>query len=467
MWLLPIINRVSSLALDVFYRTEVSGAPVPDRGPVLLVANHPNSLIDPAAVAAAADRPVRFLAKAPLFTDPLVGWLVRASGAIPVYRRVDDPAQVERNDDTFRAAHAALAHGDAVGIFPEGLSHSEPGLAPLRTGAARIALGAATMLGGSFPIVPIGLSFRDKTSFRSDALLLLGRTIAWDDLQAVGTEPEAVRELTARIERGLREVTLNLESWEDAPLVEAAEEIWAAEIGAHTPGPAAGGSRAVKIERMAQVGEALRALRSSDRADWRELAESVAAHDRTLRRLAIGPDQLGSPLAATAVRWVPTQIAWLAALGIPGMIGMVAYYAPYRLTGLIASLARPPHDVRATYKLLAGAAVHGAWTALLAVIVGLSLGTLAGVAVLLLLPAFGLTALALADRWRRAHGEARRFFVRARRRELVEELRRRQTALAARMEALRRSLSAPTAAPSDGPGGEDAITPIPSRPPAP
>lgn len=467
MWLLPIINRVSSLALDVFYRAEVSGTPVPERGPVLLVANHPNSLIDPAAVAAAADRPVRFLAKAPLFTDPLVGWLVRASGSIPVYRRVDDPAQVERNDDTFRAAHAALAHGDAVGIFPEGLSHSEPGLAPLRTGAARIALGAAAILGGSFPIVPVGLSFRDKTRFRSEALLLLGRPVAWDDLQGVGAEPGAVRELTARIERGLREVTLNLESWEDAPLVEAAEEIWAAEIGARAGGAASGGTRASRIERMAQVGDALRALRSSDRADWRDLAESVAAHDRQLRRLAIRPDQLGSPDAATAARWVPRQIAWLAGLAAPGAIGIVAYYLPYRLTGVIASLARPPHDVRATYKLLAGAAVHAVWTVVLAILAGLALGTVAGVAVLLLLPAFGLAALTLAERWHRAYGEAHRFLVRNRRRTLIEELRRRQPELAARMEELRRSLTDGHAAPAARSADDGSVRPVPQRPPAP
>ncbi|HEV2149428.1 MAG TPA: lysophospholipid acyltransferase family protein, partial [Longimicrobiaceae bacterium] len=232
MWLLPALSRLSSLALHTFYRLEVGGERVPPRGPVLLVANHPNSLLDPAAVAAAAGRPVRFLAKAPLFGDRGVGWLVRGAGAIPVYRAQDDPAKMGANTDTFRAAHAALAEGDAVGIFPEGLSHSEPSLAPLKTGAARIALGAAERTGGSFPIVPVGLVFRRKERFRSEALLVVGEPVAWDDLAgAGGGEAAAVRELTRRIDEALRDVTVNLERWEDAPMVEWAEEVFAAELG--------------------------------------------------------------------------------------------------------------------------------------------------------------------------------------------------------------------------------------------
>ena len=66
--------------------------------------------------------------------------MLRALGGLPVYRKQDDPAQMHRNDETFRRAIDALKDGDAVQIFPEGRSHSEPGLVELRTGAARIAL---------------------------------------------------------------------------------------------------------------------------------------------------------------------------------------------------------------------------------------------------------------------------------------------------------------------------------------
>ena len=157
MWLLPFLSRFGQLAVRTFYRFEVVGEPVPADGAVLVVANHPNSLIDPGAVAATARRPVRFLAKAPLFSDPLVGWLIRASGSIPVYRRQDDPGQLERNEEMFRAVHGALESGSAVALFPEGRSHSDPSLSELKTGAARIALGAVPALGGGISGVADGV----------------------------------------------------------------------------------------------------------------------------------------------------------------------------------------------------------------------------------------------------------------------------------------------------------------------
>lgn len=434
MWLLPVLNTISTAAMRIFYRLEVAGDPPPSRGAVLLVANHPNSLVDPGAVAAAARRPVRFLAKAPLFTDPKVGWLVRASGSIPVYRRNDDPELLGRNEDTFRAVHDALADGSAIGIFPEGLSHSEPALAPLRTGAARIALGAAARVGHAFPIVPVGLSFRGKGRFRSEALAVIGRPVAWDDLRAHGDEPDAVRELTGRIERGLREVTVNLESWEDAPLVETAEEIYRAETGA-------GGGPGATVSRMAQLGDALARVRADDRGEWREIAGDVRRHDRVLRRLRIRPHQLAEPEPGAAARWVPRQAGWFAALALPAAAGAIVYAVPYAATARIGAAAAAPPDVRATYKLLIGAALHLLWTASIAVAVGIGAGFRLGVATAVLMPLCGLAALLFHDRWRRAEGEAHRFFLRARRSAEIAELRVRQRAIAARMERLRQGLA--------------------------
>ena len=188
MWLLPGLSGLSRVAATSFYRLQITGPEVPASGPVLLVANHPNSLLDPALVAAAADRPVRFLAKSTLFTHPRVGWLVRGAGAIPIYRRTDDPEAANRNLGMFEAVFAELLSGAAVGIFPEGISHSGPSLSRLKTGGARIALGTAARSGTAFPLIPVGLVLRDKGMFRSDALVIRGEAVAWDDL--VGSEPE-------------------------------------------------------------------------------------------------------------------------------------------------------------------------------------------------------------------------------------------------------------------------------------
>lgn len=430
MWLLPVFAPLASAALRVFYRLSRTGGEVPRGGPVLLVANHPNSLLDPAAVVAAAERPVRFLAKAPLFSDPLVGWLVRGAGAIPVFRRQDDPAAMGNNEDTFRRVHEALAGGSAVGIFPEGISHSEPALAPLRTGAARIALGAAPDIGGAFPIVPIGLVFREKETFRTEALILVGEPVGWDDLAGRGEEDaEAVRVLTDRIDAALRTVTVNLERWEDERLVETAVAVHAAEIDPLD-------SPAERVARLRGTTAALARLRAGG-GEWREMARALTAHARALAVLGMTPEELrAGNRADVAARWILRQGAFFG-LGLPIAAAGVAVYAlPYGLTALVASRMRPTPDVRGTVKVLAGGVVHTAWTLLLASLAALRWGAWAGLLAVVALPLIGWSTVHVLERFRRATGETQRFLLRERRRGTLRELRARQRTLAERLHAL-------------------------------
>jgi glycerol-3-phosphate O-acyltransferase / dihydroxyacetone phosphate acyltransferase len=433
MWLLPALPRLARFALRVYYRLELSGSPVAGRGPVLLVANHPNSLLDPAFVVGYARRPVRFLAKAPLFRDAAVGWLVRGAGAVPVYRAMDDPSLTSRNEETFRAVHAALAEGAAVGIFPEGVSHSEPSLVPLRTGAARIALGAAELHGAAFPIVPIGITLRQKERFRSAALVLAGEPVEWSDLATAGRGADAVRELTRRIEAGLREVTVNLDRWEDAPLVEGAVEVWSAERG----GPSGPG------ERVGWIGEAaatLGRLRRTGDATWAPVAEALERHLADLQGLGFRPGDLGEDTRlSTALGWTLRKLGSLLLLGVPGAVGAAAFWIPYRLTGALEERARPDHDVRATFRVLAGSLLFLGWLALLATLVGVTAGRVAALAALLVLPLLGLLALLLRDGWSDARFAAARF-VRLRRGAGLAELRERQRGLADRLAELRGAL---------------------------
>jgi glycerol-3-phosphate O-acyltransferase/dihydroxyacetone phosphate acyltransferase len=428
VWLLPVFSLLSSLAVRTFYRLTVSGGTVPKAGPVLLVANHPNSLMDTALVSAVAGRPVRFLAKAPLFSDPLVGFLVRGSGSLPVYRHSDGVGDVSKNEDTFRAVHAALAEGSAVAIFPEGMSHSEPSLAPLKTGAARIALGGAALLGRVLPIVPVGLVFRRKETFRSEALAIVGEPVDWADLAPRGVDDhDAVRELTGRIEDALHAVTLNLERWEDAPLVEMAEAVFSAEMKTDP-------SAAARVARLKRTTDALARLRTERPGAWEALARDVHAHARLLRVLKMTPMEVkASASAAEAARWTFRQLTVLRSLLPVAAIGFVLYYVPYRLTGIMEARARPAQDIRATYKALMGAALHTGWTIVLAVVAGVLFGWLAGLAALAVLPVVAFLTVIVVDMWRRASGEARRFFVRARRGEALLELRERQRSLAQRL----------------------------------
>ncbi len=459
MWLLRHFPAVSAIALRTYYRFERAGGRVPREGAVLLVANHPNSLLDPAAVCAVARRPVRFLAKAPLFSDPLVGWIMRGCGAIPVHRRQDDPSLMERNEDAFRAAHAALAAGDAVGIFPEGISHSEPSLVPLKTGAARIALGAAAMLGASFPIVPVGLVLRRKERFRSRALTVVGEPVAWADLRAAGPDdPEAVRALTERIEEGLRAVTVNLERWEDAPVVECAEAIYAAEHALPRV-------RAERVRRLGQVSEALTTLRRRQPGRVEPAYRAIARYATLLELAGLAPGRLDrDPSPAATIRWTLRQLLFFLLLAPVAAVGVLLFWVPYRVTGLLPVRAGADKDVQSTFKLLGGIVIYGVWIGFLAGAAGWLAGPWAGGGAAVALVTLALLTLVVRDRWKDARASARAWLLLRRKGDLRPRLLERRRLLAERLEELRQELgrapsaeegetagwARPGAAPTDG-----------------
>ena len=157
-----IIVALLRFALRIYFqRIEVTGLEhVPRDTPVIFVLNHPNALVDPVFLLCLAPRRVSFLAKAPLFRMPVLGYLVKALDSLPVYRRQDEGQDVSKNEETFVAARKLLASGGTIGICPEGVSHDEPGLRPIKTGAARISLAAvSTGEVSKLQIVPAGLYY--------------------------------------------------------------------------------------------------------------------------------------------------------------------------------------------------------------------------------------------------------------------------------------------------------------------
>ncbi len=214
--------------------------------------------------------------------------------------------------------YAALGEGAAVGIFPEGVSHSEPALAPLKTGAARIALGALALTGRTFPVVPIGLVHREKDVFRSEAQVLVGQPIPWDDLAARGAEdPDAVRTLTERIATGLRKVTVNLDAWADLPLVECVLEIWDAESGADRSAPS-------RVARLEVITGTLAAIRSDPASRWSDLVREAGDYCRRLQRLRLSPRDLDADVRAVGVlvSWIAGGVTLLLAPAI-GLMGLI------------------------------------------------------------------------------------------------------------------------------------------------
>src|SRR5207244_3590585 len=122
-------------------------------------------------------RKVHYLATAGLFRHPLAARFLRACGAIPVYRKQDDPDKMDKNLGAFAACFKAFGDGRLVAIYPEGATHAEVRVQRIKTGAARIALGYEAERPGELHVVPVGLNFDARKSFRGRVLVSFGSPI--------------------------------------------------------------------------------------------------------------------------------------------------------------------------------------------------------------------------------------------------------------------------------------------------
>ena len=387
------------MAIRLFYRVDRAGD-VPKSEAVLLLPNHPNALLDPALIWTTAGRDVRFLAKSGLFEGPLRP-LVVASGAIPVYRRHDEGADVSRNREAFAAGDAALAAGDAVCLFPEGISHSTGRLVPLRTGAARMAL-SAERAGARVALQAVGLNFERKTTFRSLVTIVYGepfscadlatpRTAAGDDA-AAAAEQAAVRALTERIASHLRRLLIEADPGADAALVERVDRLYAAARG--LAGDAEG-----RVSRRRIIAAGVQRLRATDTARYEDLLMQIRRYDDRLRRFGLRDQHLDWQVSALdAARFALREsLVALVLLPVAGA-AFIVFQVPYRLTGVAARWFTREPDVAATAKVVGGTIVYAVWFAALAATAWGLAGPRTGLLLLALLPVMAVGGLFAIER---------------------------------------------------------------------
>ena len=345
-----LILAAFGIALRLFFRRiETVNADVVPRGTgVIFVLNHPNGLVDPALVFVALPRKISFLAKSTLFRMPVISFLLRTVEALPLYRKIDAGEDVSKNEKTFDLCRDLLKRGGSIALFPEGISHNSPKLLPMKTGAARIALGAAS---GDEEIevliVPVGLYYTSKTTFRSEALLHFGTPFAVPKIEvdADGQPPrEDVRALTERIERELREVTLNAESEADLHIARIAEKIFA--------------SVADQNENLGEKLDFLKNYVKDETPRDAVLETRVRAYDKKLEAFGLDPEHLSlANLTRGFVAYRALVQTWVLVVLFPfALFGAILHAPAYQLGKLVAYLysRHGADDVASTVKVLAG-----------------------------------------------------------------------------------------------------------------
>ena len=425
-----LIVALVKVALRIYFqRIEVSGLErVPLDKPVIFVLNHPNALVDPVVLLCLAPRRVSFLAKAPLFHMPFIGYLVKKMDSLPVYRQQDEGSDTRKNQETFAAARKLLAGGGTIGICPEGVSHDAPGLKPIKTGTARISLAAvSTGEVSDLKIVPAGLYYTSKTRFRSSALLYFGNPITVEPvkLDADGNPPrDAVRELSNRIEKALREVILDAQHEEELLTTARAERIFSSASDDNDD------SLKDELRLQQRFIKAYSILQQLQPERLRKLEIRMIRFEEELEQAGVDTQELSPPSSTRSVflTILKRSILFLLMLG-PALLGTVAHYPAYKLGGFLATrFSSDSEDIISTVKIMSAMLLFPLTWLILPVVAYFAFttfeprfGWLAAVATLVVVPICGYVAIVFFEQLDRSIAGVRvltfflvrrRFFVR-------------------------------------------------------
>lgn len=230
--LYSFLRFVMKITVRIFFRsiTIRNKELIPGNGSLMVLVNHPSTFMDPIVVATMLNREVFFLGKGALFKSALAKWLLPKFNVIPVYRQSDDPSMMSKNQDTFKKCFEHLEKNGALLMFPEGTSITERKLRPIKTGAARIALGAEAQndfkLG--VHIVTIGLNYANPHRFNRDLFINIDNPIKVADFKGtyIINDHQAVDDLTEAIRKQLERSIIAIEDDKTDELVRNIETLY-------------------------------------------------------------------------------------------------------------------------------------------------------------------------------------------------------------------------------------------------
>lgn len=351
-----ISSAVNAATQTAFRSVEVRRQEPEPRGAVLVVANHGGGLGDILTVIAGCRRFPRFLARDIIWKFPVAKQVMNAVRAIPVSRRQDHGGAAD-NTSMFDAAFQGLAQGDLLAIYPEGESVAEPRLAPLRTGAARILLGAWAD-GTDTAIVPMGLHYYDISVLRGRALVQVGTAVRMSALvdHLPRDEPlsehnqHAVHALTDVIADHLSAVVAEYSDWQTRRDYESAAAVYL--IG-HAD------TEAVSYSELATTAERIAA---SSPAAQQEILTSLHAYKSAIELLGLSGGEI--PDAALTGVKVAGRAAQLLSLLPFATYGAVVNGVPMAGLGAISRTGVAPATAASLKPAFAMIAFPTVWSVL-------------------------------------------------------------------------------------------------------
>lgn len=354
-WTLYVVGQ---LGIRQFYRRIDSlGAQPVQHGPVVVVSNHFNGLMDVLVVACHYLRQLWFTAKSTLFNFPanLLFWFLPV---LPIYRP-EDGFEGDDNQRTFSKTSELLTKGGAVLVFPhefpEGFQTGERRLHRFKTGAVRMAFAAEELNDWKLGvrIQPVGINYSDFFRVGQSVTVVYGEPVLVADWRNEADPWAGVKACTAELEARMRKLTVEVPSPEFNELMETVNKLY---IHSGTNDFARLSTVAANIGRLAPQHPELAA----------EVTEKINRYLDLGKALHIQP---GDELLAFG------RVSLLILISPLVLFGMITHVIPHRgLEALALRLTSDPYFA-ATTRFLAGLLGFPLWYALLYMVYRLILPT--------------------------------------------------------------------------------------------
>lgn len=349
------LKLIYKLGLWVFFRRfEVRNRHLmPDRGALLVVSNHPNTFMDPIVIASLLRQPVYFIAKSTVFGAGLQSWMLRQMHLIPIHRREDNSGQAVSNEEAFAASSGALQQHKTLLIFPEGNSFNQRRLRKIKTGTARIALGAAAAGAAYLRILPVGLNYTSPTRFRSDVFVNVGEPIAVAEYVAACQQDgqEAVLALTEEIRRRLESLIIHTPTDEEDELARQVEVLYKDRLAADAPSDTPSHLQDFLLTRA--IVSSINYFSQKDPVRVAALKQKLGDYMLQLRRLRLKDEAMGLR-RKTVLQQSLLRVLFLM-LGLPVYgYGLLHNYLPYIIPSKVARAATREEEWYAPIMLTVG-----------------------------------------------------------------------------------------------------------------
>lgn len=429
-----------------YHRVDIAGEEnLPAEGPLMLVANHYNSLVDPLVIQAVTPRWTTFAAAEFLFRGP-IGPAMKALGMIPIYRASDSP-DPKANLNSFRRCFEVLEAGGAFAIFPEGVSHDESHVLRVKSGAGRILFGVEEKNNFTLgvTVVPMGLVYEGPSRFGGSVTAVIGEPIDTAPLIEIAREKpqRALRQFTNQIQEALERVTFSQDTWDDYRLVNQAARFYMGAREDFFEGTPPTLNAEERVDVRSKFRQGFFKLLETEPETLKQLREELLGYNHLLWRLGITDRHVRSDYPPKRVLHFIVRNLEMVLFGWPVATWGIANNSPglVIVREVVKRLLKPKKREISANRIFVGIGVFTATSAIQTALVTWGCVTLGwpwwlGLIYLASLPLSGWYAASFIRRRREAYQSLHAWLLLAGPRQLKQTLRRRRERIVSLMKSL-------------------------------